>query len=74
MILITSLETAKIESYEVASIVHPQSQRVKSTSSLFRQSPLKGCFSSSWPSKELRKSINLRHLSPGASRGSPPPS
>ncbi|KAE9600076.1 hypothetical protein Lal_00045350 [Lupinus albus] len=33
-------------------------QKHLSTSSLFLQSPLRGCLSSSWPSSELRKSIN----------------
>ncbi|BAT82737.1 hypothetical protein LR48_Vigan01g334100 [Vigna angularis] len=33
-------------------------QKHLSTSSLFLQSPLRGCLSSSWPSWELRKSIN----------------
>ncbi|XP_061343264.1 deSI-like protein At4g17486 isoform X2 [Gastrolobium bilobum] len=33
-------------------------QKHLSTSSLFLQSPLRGCLSSSWPSLELRKSIN----------------
>ncbi|KAG4931699.1 hypothetical protein AAZX31_17G236100 [Glycine max] len=33
-------------------------QKHLSTSSLFLQSPIRGCLSSSWPSSELRKSIN----------------
>ncbi|KAL1353737.1 deSI-like protein At4g17486 [Arachis duranensis] len=33
-------------------------QKHLSTSSLFLQSPIRGCLSSSWPSWELRKSIN----------------